>query len=104
MLRQWNKPVDLKEKHDMNTRCGLLAPNGQLFGCEYGQHSRLAARLSNDEISDYSIYGFIHLDDAFDKPHFEVSQAQLNTIFSWCQKHKEPFPYWTGLDRSEAAA
>ncbi len=103
-------------RHSLKYDNGWLSPEGKLYGCCFAKHVELSyeiirKRFGEDyfEDSDYlcpSIFlenqGWLKLHDgrlAYGGPGFipagyTITQAQLDTIFDWCKRHKVKMPVW----------
>lgn len=88
---------------------GWLSPDGKLYPCEYHEHERLALQLGLDYSLLHGVRGWVHLNeglwrdpnmhsrlrnDGDGEPPSELSQAQIDAIFDWCQKHRKKPPVW----------
>lgn len=74
---------------------GWLAPDGQLYRCGFQEHDAVAVRLGIDRTLGGD-GGWVHLQDSrWRDPGREITQAQLDAIFDWSQKHGKEMPYWT---------
>ncbi len=89
----------------MEADTGWLSPEGKLYPCDYWGHSDLAHRLKLSWRGHiHGVSGWIHVQDGHfrnpspwhtdDEPSVDATQAQIDFIFDWCQKHGKEMPAW----------
>lgn len=92
-----------KPDRALNGAHGWIKPDGKFFACGYGEHLALAACLDFTgeqlektwvKVQNAAMAGvpYAHLAFDFYKPDRGVTQAQLNTMDRWCDKHNRPLP------------
>ena len=83
-----------KPERGYQSECGWIAPDGDFFGCNYGQHIWLASQLGKTEwqlekagwvkvSSEYILMG-----------EKNPSQAQISTTLEFCQLKEREVPFW----------
>lgn len=97
----------------LKTDTGWLLPDGKLYACRYREHERLAWQLGAGDRYHmfFGVPGWLHLEDgtwrvpnALRHEGVEptvVTQAQIDTIFDWCQVHEKELPDWLGRVATE---
>jgi hypothetical protein len=86
---------------DLKTENGWLSPDGFLYACRYIQHNNLQFALEQQKgIADLEQAGWVKLltrtgesDHWYWDFSIEPTQAQINVIHAWCEKHEKPLPY-----------
>ena len=88
-------------KHDS----GWLSPDGKFYACEYSGHENLAADLGKGG-KELEALGWIHISMGglmgppiralMRNTEKEVTQAQINKIFDYCEATKMELPEWAG--------
>lgn len=88
---------DFPHDEKLEASNGLLSPKGLLYSCSFWGHDDLAEVLGFKSCWASEKAGFIHLssyDDVWREPEVAPTQAQLDTIFNWSEKHGKKLPYW----------
>lgn len=87
-------------KPTLDTNNGWLSPDGNLYPCDKFQHNNLQGSLERNfgipnleknwiKLLKFDLQSPMFL-ECYDKP----TQAQINTMFDFCEKHKIQFPDW----------
>lgn len=105
--RSESPPVVDKELSSMN---GWISPAGELYGCGFMGHIDLADRLEETE-GDLEKKKWVKLQDSRDPksimprtgtdfftPEGKVTQAQYDTMYTWCKKHNREFPEFVEVE------
>lgn len=95
-----DKPEEtIKPDPTCSARNGWISPNGDFFACDdYAQHEETASKLgfSGLELENQKWIKIIdpNLKDSKDIILYtdNLTQAQIDTVFIWCQKMKISFP------------
>lgn len=82
---------------------GWILPNGKFFGCESAmEHVWLAMMLGKEE-ADAEALGWVKISTGMLGTYIlkgkqDPTQAQINTVFDWCNKHSklDDLPGWAG--------
>lgn len=82
---------------------GWILPDGKFYGCGYMEHIWLADRLGKEE-KEAEKAGWIKISHGVDGRLYiqrldtarEPTQKQIDTMFTWCEKHKAKLPDWAG--------
>lgn len=104
----------LRPDRRLKARHGLIAPNGDFYGCDLEGHSPLVSDLyhagiiktsypegyefwikvqHNDDLIELYSDDYKHDTDFFIMfDHDKVTQSQMDTMFDWCQKHGRKYP------------
>lgn len=83
--------------HDptLRTTTGWLSPTGKLYPCEYFEHDYTARSLGFRQTLRGDNGGFVKLQiGEWLQPYGDLTQAQIDTIFDWCQVHGQKIPLW----------
>ena len=76
---------------------GWLLPDGKLYPCEYWEHDWLVSALGKT-VHEAERDGWVRLgySKAMDLPvigsHEELTQAQIDSLWDWCEANHCPFP------------
>lgn len=83
----------------INNSNGWLSPEGKFYRCIYTGHIDLAIRLGFNE-AQLEKFGWLKMqqdkfwDSSLTWENFEVTQAQRDAVFDWCQQTGNPLPSW----------
>lgn len=91
--------INQKPKPDstLSSANGWIDPQGRFYPCEYGHHEELAEQLGvsgkiRDEECWLKTQTGLCTEGIFWNYDKQPNQAQINTAFEWCQKHRIKFP------------
>lgn len=97
-------PTRPPPEHDkaLASKNGWLSPDGKLYGCQYHEHDQLADSLGL-QYSLAGIRGWVKLQtqttiSTWSEPNSEATQAQIDVMFDWTQKHGGHMPHWLDED------
>jgi hypothetical protein len=93
-VSELTKPPRAKQ---LATEDGWLVPDGTLYPCPLRGHGQLACDLGYRYLNGFSYDPRLcHLSNGrwLRMPDSQPTQAQLDTIWDWCQQHGQHLPRW----------
>lgn len=86
---------------DFNSDNAWVSPDGFFYACRYEHHNGLQFTLEKQKgIPDLEEAGWIKVmvspvlsDNWFWEDDTKLTQAQINVIYAWCEKHDRQLPY-----------
>lgn len=90
-------PLKPPRAEQLNTESGWLVPDGTLYPCQLRGHGQLACDLGYRHLNGFSHDPRLcHLTGGrwLKMPDSQPTQAQLTTIWEWCQHHGRNLPFW----------
>lgn len=91
-----------KPDRSLTADMGWVVPDGKFYACLTKQeHSWLCAQFGLEESTAEEL-GWVKITKDLMGQTFihegkkDATQKQINTVFDWCQKHKQKLPEWAG--------
>ena len=96
-----------KPDNTLSDKLGWILPNGAFYGCKTKmEHVWLADQIAGLTETAAEGKGWVKISrDIFTdksvilKGQREPTQKQINTVFDWCEKHKQTLPDWAGGEK-----